>query len=70
MVSPRAYHPARSLDDAMTELASGRGRLYDSSVADAAIALLETRDFVFSSELCESPTQSTAACTQTAARSL
>ncbi len=40
IVSPRGYDPARSYDDAVSELRRGAGRLYDAEVTNACIGIL------------------------------
>ena len=48
MISHRPYRPARGIDAALAEIESGKGKLYDPTVADACIALMRDGGFTFS----------------------
>ena len=45
MASHRPYRSALTLDAALQEIASGKGKLYDSAVVDACLALFRQHDF-------------------------
>ncbi len=45
MASHRPYRSALTLEDAIGEITSGRGRLYDSEVVDACLQLLNDHEF-------------------------
>jgi len=47
MLSDRPHRPALTVDAAMAEIASGRGRLYDANAADACIRLFRVNKFEF-----------------------
>ncbi len=46
MSSHRPYRPARGVDEAIEEIRSNRGRLYDPAVVDACLEVLEEGAFV------------------------
>ncbi len=46
MMSRRPYREALGLDAALSEIESGKGRLYDQAAATACVALFRTRGFV------------------------
>ena len=50
MASHRPYRAARSLDDALGEIKSGAGRLYDSEVVRTCIGLFRRNAFCFGDE--------------------
>ena len=47
MTSHRPYRPGLGIDKALAEIESGRGRLYDSAVADAALKLFREKGYSF-----------------------
>ena len=47
MVSPRPYHPARTMDAALLELKTHQGTLYDPDVVEACIRLCREKKFFF-----------------------
>jgi PAS domain S-box-containing protein len=47
MSSARPYRPAMGIDKALEEIANGRGKLYDTIVADAYLKLFKTEGFEF-----------------------
>ena len=48
MTSHRPYRPTLGIDAALTEIRAGSGTRYDAGVADACVALFESRGFSFS----------------------
>lgn len=47
MLSHRPYRPARTMDEVIAELESGRGTRYDNTVVDACLNLLRDKGFTF-----------------------
>lgn len=45
MSSHRPYRPALGIEEALAEIAEGRGRLYDARVADACLELFQEESF-------------------------
>jgi PAS domain S-box-containing protein len=50
MVHPRSYRPALSLDDALRELAKGKGVLFDREAVEGCLAAFLDRGFKFRTE--------------------
>lgn len=50
MVHPRSYRPALDLDNALREIAKGKGILYDQEVVEACLTVFLDRGFKFQSE--------------------
>ena len=50
MFHPRSYRPALGLDNALQEIAKGKGVLYDQDVVEACLAAFLDRGFKFQSE--------------------
>jgi putative nucleotidyltransferase with HDIG domain len=50
MTADQPYRPAFSLDKALEEIASKRGKLYDASVVDACLALFKKGTFRFAEQ--------------------
>ena len=47
MLSERPYRPALTVDAAMAEIETGRGRLYDGNAVDACVRLFRVHKFEF-----------------------
>ena len=47
MSSHRPYRPARGVESALSEIATGKGALFDSDVVDACIKLFQDKKFTF-----------------------
>lgn len=47
MASHRPYRPSKGLDQALREIESGRGTLYDPAAAEACLSLIREERFVF-----------------------
>jgi len=47
MSSHRPYRPARGVESALAEIATGKGTLFDSDVVDACIKLFQDKKFTF-----------------------
>jgi putative nucleotidyltransferase with HDIG domain len=47
MMSHRPYRPAKGLGNALAEIKSGKGRLYDAAAVDACVALFTKKGFAF-----------------------
>jgi len=50
MVYPRSYRPALGLDNALREIATSKGTLYDTDVAEACLSAFLDRGFKFQTE--------------------
>jgi HD-GYP domain-containing protein (c-di-GMP phosphodiesterase class II) len=50
MASHRPYRPALGVDRALKEIIGNRGRLYDSQVVDACLAVFSTGIFQFADQ--------------------
>jgi PAS domain S-box-containing protein/putative nucleotidyltransferase with HDIG domain len=50
MISHRPYRPARTLDEALTEISRMKGILYDPDVVDACIRVFRAKEFSFLSQ--------------------
>ncbi|MDO8671735.1 MAG: HD-GYP domain-containing protein, partial [Dehalococcoidia bacterium] len=53
MASHRPYRPARGIDEALAEIANGRGTLYDADVVDACLKVFAEGNFKFEEGLSE-----------------
>ncbi len=47
MVSHRPYRPAKSIEQAITELESNKGKLFDSLIVDTCIEIIKEKGLFF-----------------------
>jgi PAS domain S-box-containing protein/putative nucleotidyltransferase with HDIG domain len=47
MISHRPYRPARTLEEALSEISRNKGRLYDPEIVDACVRVFRQRGFSF-----------------------